>query len=108
MLGNPGPTFITKNVNGISDINRWDRILRRLKNTTFTTPIKAIFLQAHNLKQPTAAKDLANEYGFYMFAVPLNYTMMRGQSRAKRYAPLATLSPVIRRMSPHRHLPTPM
>ena len=57
---------------------RWDKILQRLKNTKFETPIKAIFLQEHNLKNPAEAKKLAEEYGFHMFAVPLNSRTPKG------------------------------
>ena len=57
---------------------RWDKILQLLKNTKFETPIKAIFLQEHNLKNPAEAKKLALEYGFHMFAVPLNSRTPKG------------------------------
>ena len=74
----PGPSFITKNINGISDVRRWDQILQRLKHHTSKTPLKAIFLQEHNLKKLEAAKKMADEYGFYMFAVPLNSRTPKG------------------------------
>ena len=49
-----------------------------IKNTTFKDPIKAIFLQEHNLKDPTDHKKLAEEHGFYLFAVPLNSRTTKG------------------------------
>ena len=44
----------------LANIARWDKILHRLKNTKFETPIKAIFLQEHNLKNPAEAKKLVS------------------------------------------------
>ena len=32
---NPGPTFITKNINGISDIKYWERVLLEVKKEHF-------------------------------------------------------------------------
>ena len=75
---NPGPTFITKNINGISDIRYWQKVLLEVKQEHLNIPIKAIFLQEHHLKEVAPARAIAEEHGFYLFAVPLHPRIHRG------------------------------
>ena len=75
---NPGPTFITKNINGISDIRYWERVLIEIKKEHLNIPIKAIFFQEHHLKKAAPARAMAEEHGFYLMAVPLHSQIHRG------------------------------
>ena len=59
-------------------MKRWEKILHQLKYTKFKIPIKAVFLQEHNLKNPAAAKQTALDFGFYLFAVPLGPNATKG------------------------------
>ena len=75
---NPGPTFITKNINGISDIRYWERVLIEIKKEHLNIPIKAILFQEHHLKKAAPARAMAEEHGFYLMAVPLHSQIHRG------------------------------
>ena len=64
----PGPRYITKNVNGISDLKVWEKILFNIKYEHKKSPIGAVFLQEIRIGDARKHKDMAEEHGLYMLA----------------------------------------
>ena len=70
----PGPTrFISKNINGMSAATDQVRIFRKIRIEHNEKPIKAIFLQEHNIKQASsaAAKRAAKSQRLELFIAPI-------------------------------------
>ena len=65
---NPGPRYITKNVNGIADLKTWEIILFNIASEHKKSPIGAIFLQEIRIGDATKHKRMAEEHGLYMLA----------------------------------------
>ena len=65
---NPGPRYITKNVNGIADLKIWEIILFNIASEHKKSPIGAIFLQEIRIGDATKHKRMAEEHGLYMLA----------------------------------------
>ena len=66
----PGPRFITKNVNGISDLKVWEITLFNIMREHKKSPIGAIFLQEIRVGNTRKHKDMAEEHGLYLLAYP--------------------------------------
>ena len=64
----PGPSYITKNVNGISDLTKWEQILFNIEREHKKHPIGAIFLQEIRIGNTTKHKLMALEHKIYMLA----------------------------------------
>ena len=65
---NPGPRYITKNVNGIADLKVWETILFNIMKEHNKSPIGAIFLQEIRIGDAGRHKKMAEEHGLYMLA----------------------------------------
>ena len=65
---NPGPRYITKNVNGIADLKIWETILFNIAREHKKSPIGAVFLQEIRIGEATKHKRMAEEHGLYMLA----------------------------------------
>ena len=65
---NPGPRYVTKNINGCRDIARWERVLLEVKREHLRDPVTAIFLQEHNITQLSEHIKKAYSIGFEFFA----------------------------------------
>ena len=52
---NPGPRYITKNVNGLQGGTRLRDCLLAISNENQREPITAVFIQEHNLHESAAA-----------------------------------------------------
>ena len=67
---NPGPAYITKNVNGISDLRLWESILFNIAREHKKHPIGALFLQEIRIRDTKKHKQMALEHKIYMLAHP--------------------------------------
>ena len=56
---NPGPRYISKNVNGMSGLANAVKIFMRIVKSHQQKPITAIFIQEHNIKESGVAAMVA-------------------------------------------------
>ena len=75
---NPGPRYVTKNINGCKDVATWERVLLEVRREHLRDPITAIFLQEHNITQLSEHIKKAYSIGFEFFAASVRGRDSRG------------------------------
>ena len=75
---NPGPRYVTKNINGCRDIARWERVLLEVKREHLRDPVTAIFIQEHNITQLSEHTKKAYSIGFEFFSASVRGRDSRG------------------------------
>ena len=69
---NPGPRYISKNINGMSNLQHAGRIYMKVMQSHQRKPITAVFIQEHNIKADAvqAHVDMAHDHNLIMVVAP--------------------------------------
>ena len=69
---NPGPRYISKNINGMSNLQHAGRIYMKVMQSHQRKPITAVFIQEHNIKADAvqAHVDMAHDHNLILVVAP--------------------------------------